>query len=106
MDLAKRDIGIQHLQHLIKKREDMLLETKKHLQHQSKENKYLKAIVEDYDKYTDDMYLEKQNQYKALQLLHEYLIQLTLDPTSTEEILRQVKFDRSLILAEMKKVNY
>jgi len=104
MELAKRDIGIQHLQNLIKQREETLHDTKQNLQKKSKDNIYLREIVEDYNEYSDGIYLENQKQYNALQLLQEYLIEITLDPTSTEEMLRQAKYDRTLILAEMKKI--
>jgi len=99
MDIAKRDIGIQHLQKLIQQRKKNLYETQKILHAKSKENIYLREIADDYSN------IENQNQYKALQLLNEYITQITLDPTSTEEMLRNCKYDRSLISSEMKKLN-
>ena len=102
MDLAKRDMGIQHLQKLIDQRKQNLYETQKNLHEKSKDNIYLREIADDYDKY---FMAENQKQYNALQLLAEYLTQITLDPTSTEEMLRNCKYDRSLISAEMKKLN-
>lgn len=102
MDLAKRDIGIQHLQTLISQRKQNLYETQKNLHAKSKDNVYLREIADDYDRYS---MTEDQKQYNALELLAEYLTQITLDPTSTEEMLRNCKYDRSLITAEMKKLN-
>ncbi len=102
MDLSKRDLGIQHLQKLIDQRKKSLYETQKNLHTKSKDNMYLREISKDYVNYSE---LENQQQYKALQLLAEYLTEITLDPTSTEEILRNCKYDRALISAEIKKLN-
>lgn len=99
MELAKRDIGIQHLQKLIQQRKKNLYETQKNLHVKSKDNIYLREVADDYSN------IENQNQYNALQLLNEYLTQITLDPTSSEEMLRNCKYDRSLISSEMKKLN-
>ena len=99
MDIAKRDIGIQHLQKLIDQKKKNLYETQKNLHIKSKDNIYLREIADDYSN------IENQNQYTALQLLNEYLTQITLDPTSTEEMLRNCKYYRSLISSEMKKLN-
>jgi hypothetical protein len=102
MDLSKRDTGIQHLQKLIDQRKKSLYETQKSLNTKSKDNIYLREIAKDYVNLSA---LENQQQYKALQLLAEYLTQITLDPTSTEEMLRNCKYDRSIISAEMKRLN-
>jgi hypothetical protein len=102
MDIAKRDIGIQHLQKLIDQRKKNLYESQKQLYEKSKDNAYLKEIADEYSNYS---LVENQQKYKALGLLAEYLTQITLDPTSTEEMLRNCKYDRSLITAEMKKLN-
>jgi len=102
MDLSKRDMGIQHLQTLIDQRKKSLYETKKNLHTKSKDNMYLREISKDYVNYSE---LENQQQYKALQVLSEYLTEITLDPTSTEEILRNCKYDRALISDEIRKLN-
>ncbi len=105
MELAKRDISIQHLQNLIKQKQKNITEKNKTLPQQIKDNVYLREIMGDYSIYFDNINQEKTNQYNALQLLAEYITQITLDPTSTEEMLRQCKYDQSLILAEMKQIN-
>jgi len=101
MDLANRDIGIQHLQRLIDQKKKNLYETHQSLLINSKDNIYLKDVADDYAKYSS---IDNQKQYNALHLLTEYLTQITLDPTSTEEMLRNCKYDRSLITGEMKKL--
>ena len=64
--------------------------------------KYSDTTQYDYVNYSE---LENQQQYKALQLLADYLTEITLDPTSTEEMMRNCKYDRTLISAEIKKLN-
>uniref|UniRef100_A0A6C0ILK5 Uncharacterized protein n=1 Tax=viral metagenome TaxID=1070528 RepID=A0A6C0ILK5_9ZZZZ len=105
MELAKRDISIQHLQNLIKQKHKNITDKNKTLPQQSKDNVYLREIMGDYNIYFDNINQEKTNQYNALQLLAEYITQIILDPTSTEEMLRQCKYDQSLILSEMKQIN-
>ncbi len=99
MEAANRDIGIQYLQNLINQRKNNLYDAQKNLRVKSKDNIYLRDIVDDYSD------IENKNQYTALQLLNEYITQITLDPTSTEEMLRNCKYDRSLIASEIKKLN-
>jgi hypothetical protein len=102
MDIAKRDIDIQHLQKIISEKGKNLYELHKQLYAKSKDNAYLREIADDYSNYSS---AENQKKYKALQLLSKYLTKITLDPASTEEMLRSCKYDRSLISAEIKKLN-
>ncbi len=101
MDLAKREIGIQHLQRLINQRKQSLYETQHNLNLKSKDNMYIREIAKDY---VNHLALENKQQYDSLQLLAEYITQITLDPTSTEEMLRNCKYDRALISEEIKKL--
>lgn len=105
MELAKRDITIQHLQNLIKNKQQLLYEKNNILHKQSKDNLYLNEIIGDYNAYFDNMNFLQTQQYNALQLLTEYIRQIIMDPASTEDIIRECKYDESLLLAEMKKLN-
>jgi len=105
MELAKRDKSIQHLQRMIKEKQETLSEKNKTLHKESKGNTYLREIIGEYNTYFDSLKHQEDKQYNALQLLLEYITQITLDPTSTEEMLRECKYDQSLILAELKKIN-
>ena len=51
MDLAKRDMEIQHLNNLIKDSEHFLSEKHKTLIKTQKDNPYLKEVVDNYNMY-------------------------------------------------------
>jgi hypothetical protein len=105
MELAKRDQSIKHLQNIINDKQRSLREKNLSLPKQSKDNIYLREIVGDYSKYFDSEKQKKEKQHNALLSLLEYITQITLDPNSSEEILRECKYDQSLILAELKQLN-
>jgi hypothetical protein len=104
MNLAKRDMDIQQLQKLIKDKHQHLSEKNNTLNKHSKDNLYLKDVLEDYNLYFKNISNERKQQYNALQALVDYIRKITLDPTASEEMIRQCIYDESLILAEMKSL--
>ncbi len=104
MDLAKRDNEIQHLYKLIKDNQKFLNDKHKHLNNSQNDNPLLKDIVEDYSTYFSHISDEKTQQHKALQKLAKYITEVSLHPDVTEEILRECKYDNTMIANEMKRL--
>jgi len=104
MELAIKDKKIQQLQSIIKGNKKILKEKNESIREKSKDNKFLNSIVEEYDVYFEKNNKLKQQQHDALQKLIDYITTIMLDPTSTSEIIKQCKYERSLILDEMKKI--
>jgi hypothetical protein len=103
MDLAKRDIIINDLNNVIKQKKSFLREKKDSLRTKSKDNTYLNGVVDEYNKYFNSESNKRDEQTKALQVLFDYITTIILDPTSTEEIIKQCKYDHSMIVKEMNK---
>jgi hypothetical protein len=104
METAKRDIEIQHLNNLMKDLKHNLSEKHKDLVNVQKHNPYLRGVVDDYNTYFNSINDEKLRQYNALKQLHNYVTQLSIDPTATEEIIRQSKYDIAIIVDELRKI--
>jgi GTP1/Obg family GTP-binding protein len=100
MDLAERDMAVQKLQNLIKDKQHFLAKKNSELSQKQKDNAYLREVVGDYNVYFDAVAEEKQQQYQALQVLADYMNQIKKDPSTTEEMRRQCKYDKALILKE------
>jgi len=104
MDLAKRDLLINHLKSQKREKEKFLLHNKKQLSERKHDNPHLKVVVEDYNDYYSLLQKEKERQIQALHVLVDYLTNIITDSTSTTEMLKQAKHDKNIILGELKQI--
>lgn len=104
MDLAKRDLLINHLKSQKREKEKFLLHNKKQLSERKHDNPHLKVVVEDYNDYYSLLQKEKERQIQALQVILDYLTNIITDSTSTTEMLKQAKHDKNIILGELKQI--
>ena len=102
MDLAKRDKQIQVLEDLIREKQQFLVKNYNKLTSIQKDNLYLSDIVKAYTTNFNQQTEERTKQKHALQQLADYIKQILLDPTATEEMIRNAKYDQGVILAELK----
>ena len=104
MDLAKRDILLTTLKNQKKAKEQFLHEKNTQLSKRKNENPHLQLVVDEYTTYFSDAQQEQAQQRQALHILLDYLNQLLLDPTSTSDMIKHAKYDKSIILAEVKLI--
>lgn len=102
--LRERDEQFIQLQNLIDSKKKMLIEKQKKLRFISKQNTFLETVKNDYSKYYDYIAQQKRDQIKALQLLDEYIKDLTLSGKLTKHNIEDAKVEQTKILREVKSI--
>jgi hypothetical protein len=103
-ELADKDEQLIHLENLIESKRKMLLEKQKKLRFVYKQNQFLDVVRQDYDKYYSYIVKQKQDQMKALQLLNNYVVDLTRSGNLTKHNLADAKHEQRKIVSEMKSI--
>jgi len=104
MPLAKRDEQLLHIEELIDAKRKMLLDKQKKLRFISKQNKFLDTIKNDYDKYHSYIINQKREQIGALDLLNNYINDLTVSGKLTKHNIEDAKHEQHKILKELKNI--
>lgn len=102
--LEKNDEKFMHIQELIDAKRNFLLEKQKKLRFITKQNHFLEEVKNDYSKYYGYVAEQKQNQIKALQLLENYISDLTKSGSLTRHNIEDAKEEQRKILREMKQI--
>ena len=104
MSLADRDIYLIHIEKEIEIRRKRLLEKQKKIQQLSKQNIFLQQVKEDYAHYHATILQQKQEQLRAMELLHQYLHDLTLSENLSKNNVKDARYEQKKILQEIKKI--
>ena len=104
--LEKKDEEFAHIQNLIEAKRNLLLHKQKKLKNISKQNHFLEEIQNDYSKYYGYITEQKQNQIKALELLQNYINDLTKSGELTKYNITDAKEEQRKILKEIKTIKY
>jgi hypothetical protein len=99
-----KDEQLIHLEQLIESKRRMLLEKQKKLRLVSKQNEFLDVVRQDYAKYFDYIIKQKQDQMKALNLLNDYIYDLTRSGNLTKHNISDAKHEQRRIMNEMKSI--
>jgi hypothetical protein len=89
------------IQELIEAKRDMLINKQKKLRFISKQNKFLEAVKTDYEKFYGYIAQQKSDQIRALQILDEYIKDLTLSGKLTKHNIEDAKEEQIKILREV-----
>jgi Fic family protein len=92
------------LQELIDAKKNMLVNKQKKLRFISKQNRFLDAIRNDYEKFYGYITQQKKDQINALQFLDEYIKDLTLSGKLTKHNIEDAKEEQSKILREINSI--
>jgi hypothetical protein len=103
-ELADKDEQLIHLENLIESKRKMLLEKQKKLRFVYKQNQFLDVVRQDYDTYYSYIVKQKQDQMKALQLLNNYVMDLTRSGNLTKHNIADAKHEQRKIVSEMKSI--
>jgi hypothetical protein len=103
-ELADKDEQLIHLENLIESKRKMLLEKQKKLRFVYKQNQFLDVVRQDYDTYYSYIVKQKQDQVKALQLLNNYVMDLTRSGNLTKHNMADAKHEQRKIVSEMKSI--
>ena len=104
MNLAERDIYFIHIQNEIDIRKKMLLEKQKKLNEICKQNHFLEIVKDDYMKYSNVIIQQKQEQLRALELLKDYLHQLSVSGNLSKQNIQDSMYEQKKLLREIKKI--
>jgi hypothetical protein len=104
MPLIKRDEQLLHIEDLIEAKRRMLLEKQKKLRFIAKQNRFLDAVKNDYERYYNYIAQQKQDQIKALELLNQYIHDLSRSGQLSKNNIKDAKFEQERILHEVKSI--
>ncbi len=101
MDIARQDKLLIILNNEIKKKKLYLNKRYKDITETSKANSFLNNVTDDYNTYYNHILDERENQYKSLKIILDYLDRLILEEKLSDMYLQNVKKDQEHILTEM-----
>jgi phosphoribosylanthranilate isomerase len=102
--IKERDEQFMQLQQLIDAKRQLLIHKQKKLKSITKQNQFLDAVKQDYQKYHGYIQQQKQDQIRALSVLDEYIKDLTLSGKLTKHNIEDAKAEQSKILREVNSI--
>uniref|UniRef100_A0A6C0EV53 Uncharacterized protein n=1 Tax=viral metagenome TaxID=1070528 RepID=A0A6C0EV53_9ZZZZ len=104
--LNENDEKLLHIEKMINSKRVMLLEKQKKLKNISKQNQFLEDIKNDYAKYYNYIYEQKEQQIKALHLLDNYINDLTNNGKLSRYNIEDAKQEQLKIIKEIKVIKH
>ena len=102
--IKERDDQFIQLQQVIDAKRQMLIEKQKKLRFITQQNRFLEAIRNDYQKYHGFIEQQKRDQIRALEVLDEYIKDLTVSGRLTKHNIEDAKAEQFKILEEVKSI--
>ena len=106
MDLASKDKQFIQLQQLIELKRKMLLDKQIKYKKISKQNHFLEEIKNDYSNYSNYIMKQKQEQIQALEILHNYVKDLTISGNLSKQNVKDAKYEQKKIIKELKSIKH
>ena len=104
MSLVEKDQKLLQIEELIDAKRRMLLEKQKKLRFVTKQNEFLNVVKNDYINYYNYIAQQKQDQIKALELLNNYINELSTSGELSKYNIDDAKFEQSKILKEVSSI--
>lgn len=104
LPIREMDNQFIQIQDLIDAKKKLLLDKQKKLRFISKQNRFLETVKNDYIKYHTYISQQKRDQIKALQVLDEYIKDLTLSGKLTKHNIEDARQEQSNILREVNNI--
>lgn len=102
--MAERDTYLIQIEKEIKIRKRKLFENQKKILDISKQNEFLKVVKDDYTNYYKVIIQQKQDQIQALELLNEYIADLSNTGKLSKQNIRDSLYEQKKIMLEIKKI--
>jgi len=102
MDVACSDNRILILQREIGKRKRELRNKLTELKTAQQDNDFLSDVVSDYSRYYTEMRRSKENEIIAMNMLMEYMDNVTASTNLTKEALERTKSEQKTMMAKIK----
>ena len=103
-NLATRDLKLIQITEEIQNKKKLILKKKKELEKKKSVNTYLEIVSNDYNNYYNYILEQKQNEFKAMKLLNDYVSDLVNTDKLVDNQLRLAKHDQKEILNEINKI--
>ena len=105
-DMHNKDSQLMKIEEIIDAKRKMLINKQKRLRFMSKQNAFLDAVREDYDKYNDYIVKQKQEQMKAFGVLNSYITDLNRSTKLTKQNMVDSKEEQRKIVNEIKSIQH
>jgi signal transduction histidine kinase len=102
--LENSDQQLLHIEEAIERKRKMLIEKQKKLRFVSKQNIFLDAVQKDYEKYYTFILKQKQDQIKALEMLNEYISDLSVSGSLSKQNIEDSKHEQRRIVREIHSI--
>ena len=102
--IRENDERFIKIQELIDAKRQMLINKQKKLRFITKQNRFLDTVKNDYEKYYSYIAQQKKDQIRALEVLDEYIKDLTLSGKLTKHNIEDAKEEQSRILKEVSSI--
>jgi hypothetical protein len=102
--VRENDARFIQIQELIDSKRNFLMNKQKKLRFITKQNKFLEAVKDDYEKYYGYISQQKREQIKALEVLDEYIKDLTISGKLTKHNIEDAKEEQSRIVREVNSI--
>jgi predicted MPP superfamily phosphohydrolase len=103
-NLVENDKKLLQIEDLIDAKRQLLLDKQKKIKFISKQNEFLDVVKNDYVKYYTYISQQKQDQMKALELLKNYIHDLTVSGKLSKNNIEDAKVEQNKILHEIKSI--
>ena len=104
MPLIQRDENLLQINQQIEAKRQLLMKKQKKLQFISKQNHFLDEVRKDYAKYYSYIVKQKQDQISSLEMLNEYIKDLSVSGSLSKHNIEDAKQEQKKILSEMKSI--
>ena len=101
VSIRENDERFIQLQELIDAKSEMLINKQKKLRAISQQNRFLDVVKNDYENFYGYISQQKNDQIRALQILDEYIKDLTLSGELTKHNIEDAKEEQRKILGEV-----
>ena len=102
--IRENDERFLHLQELIEAKRNMLVDKQKKLRFIAKQNRFLDAVKNDYEKFSGYITQQKKDQITALEVLDNYIKDLTISGKLTKHNIEDAKEEQRKILQELNSI--
>ena len=102
--LVKKDDEFMQIQQLIDAKQKFLIEKQKKLISITKQNRFLDEVKNDYNKYYQYISKQKEDQIKALNLINDYIKNLTISGELSKQNMNDARQEQKKILNEIKSI--
>ena len=103
-NVREKDQRFIQLQDLIDSKKSMLINKRIKLNSLSKQNRFLETVKNDYDQFYGYIEKQKRDQIQALELLDEYIKELTISGKLTKYNIEDAKEEQHKILNEISSI--